>query len=129
MLYKIDYDEGYIAVDKAVIGRIVQEAISKFHGRVWLSNHKGKIIGFRQRRVNYDVSDNMDISMGEKGPDIRIFIVMRFGTSIGMVTEQLIHDIKYDMERLINLEANSIAVVVTGLISKQITRRNIEVKG
>lgn len=128
MLYKIEFTEGYIAIDKAVIGRIVMEALSHFNGRVWLSNHKGKVIGLKQRRANYDLSDHMDISMCEKGLDLRVFIVIRFGTSIGMITEQLIQEIKHDLERFTRIEANSIAVVVTGLISKQITKRNIEVK-
>ncbi len=127
MLYKIEFDEGYISVDKAVIGKIVAKAVSHFGGRVWISNHKGKIIGLRHKRA--DVSDHMDISMGKKGLDLRIYIVIRFGSSISMITEQLIHDIKTDLEKYIRIEANSIALVITGLISKQISRRNIEIKG
>ncbi len=127
MIYKIEFNEGYISIDKAVIGRIVAKAVSRFNGRVWISNHKGKIIGLRHKRA--DVSDHMDINMGKKGLDLRIYVVIRFGSSISMITEQLIHDIKTDLEKYIRIEANSIALVVTGLISKQISKRNIEIKG
>lgn len=129
MLYKVEAKQGSIIINKAVIGKIILEAIGQFKGRIWISNHKGKIVNLKQRWGAPDGTDYMYIAMGKKGLDIRVNIVIRFGTSIGMVTEQLIHDIKYDIERLTGIEANSIAIVVTGLISKQITRRNIEVKG
>lgn len=129
MMYKVEAKQGNIIINKAVIGKIILEAIGQFKGRIWISNHKGKIVNLKQRWGTSDGTDYMYIAMGEKGLDVRVNIVIRFGTSIGMVTEQLIHDIKYDIERLTGIEANSIAIVVTGLISKQITRRNIEVKG
>jgi uncharacterized alkaline shock family protein YloU len=129
VLCKVKTKVGTITVNKAVIGRIISEALAQFKGRVWVSNRKGKIIGYRQRFVAFNATDYIDINIGEKGLDIRIYIVVRFGTSIGMTTEQLIHDIKYDIERLTEIEVNSIAIIITGLISKQMTRRNIEIKG
>lgn len=129
MLYRIETDEGNITLSKAVIGKIVMESIEQFSGRVLITNHKGKIVRLKQKYGVTDATDNMEIIMGDNGLDIRIFIAIKFGTSIGMVTEQLIQGIKYDIERLTGFEANSIAVVVTGLLSKQMSRRNIEIKG
>jgi len=129
MLYRIETDEGNITLSKAVIGKIVMESIEQFSGRVLITNHKGKIVRLKQKFGVTAATDNMEIIMGDNGLDIRIFIAIKFGTSIGMVTEHLIQGIKYDIERLTGLEANSIAVVVTGLLSKQMSRRNIEIKG
>jgi len=128
-LYYKETEAGTIKIRKAVIGRIVMEAVRKFQGRVRITNHKGKVIRTRQKYGVPDATEQLDINMSEKGLDLRLYIAIRFGTSISMVTEQLINDIKSDIESLTGIEANSIAVVVTGLISKQITPRNIEVKG
>ena len=128
-LYYEETQAGMIKIQRPVIGRIVIEAVRKFKGRVMITNHKGKVIRPKGKHGVPDATDQFDISMSEKGVDVRIYIAIRFGTSIGLVTEQLINDIKSDIEVLTGIEANSIAVIVTGLISKQIAPRNIEVKG
>lgn len=129
MFYKIETNAGSINIGRAVIGKIISEAVGQFNGRILISNRKGKIVRMKQRYGVIDATDYMEINMGKNGLDIRFFIAIRFGTSIGTVTEKLIRDIKADIEKTTGIEANSIAVVVTGLISKQITRRNIEIKG
>jgi uncharacterized alkaline shock family protein YloU len=128
-LYSKETQAGTIKIQRAVIGRIVIEAIRKFQGRVVITNYKGKIVRLKEKHGVPDATDQFDISMGEKGLDVRIYIAIRFGTSIGLVTEQLINDIKADIERMTGMAANSIAINVTGLIAKQIAPRNIEVKG
>lgn len=127
LIYK-KAEEGSLKIRKLVIARIIVAAINKFSGRVKITNQKGKVVRLKERYGIPDATDYVEISMGEKGMDIRMYIAIRFGLSIGMVTEQLISDIKTEVERLTEIEANSIAVVVTGLIAKQITPRNIEVK-
>jgi uncharacterized alkaline shock family protein YloU len=66
--------------------------------------------------------------MGSRGLDVRIFIVVRFGTSIAKVTNQLIDEIQNTIKSFTTVEPNSVAVVVAGTLSQQLTRRYIEVK-
>lgn len=129
MLYKLETKDGIISIDKAVIGRIVTEAVNQFEGRVMISNHKGKVSGLVAKIGGIDDVNNMEINLGNNGLDIRFFIVIRFGTSINRVTELLIENIKKNIEDFTGVEANSIAVVVTGMVSKHVVRRNIEVRG
>ena len=74
-----------------------------------------------------DDINNMEINYGENGLDLRIFVVLRFGTSITQVANQLVDDIHEKTKETIGIEPNSVAVVVTGMISKNIARRHIEV--
>lgn len=127
-LYNKETYNGNIKIHRAVIGRIIIEAVSKFDGRVKITNHRGKVIRLKEKYGIPDATDYFEIVMKNNGADVRLYIAIRFGISIGLVTEQLINDIKSDIEELTGIEANSIAVIVTGLISKQIVRRNIEVK-
>lgn len=129
MLYKLETDDGTISVDKAVIGKIIAEAVGQFKGKVFISNHRGKVISGFASRLGMDDIGFMEINLGKNGLDIRFYILIRFGTSINRVTEQLIASIKDNAEEITGLEVNSVAVVVTGMISKQKVRRNIEVRG
>lgn len=129
MLFRMETEEGNISIDKAVIGTIIAEAASQFNRKVLISNYKGKVSRFAAKISGTDDANYMEIVMGKNGLDIRFYIVIRFGTSINMVTEQLIRTIKTNVEEMTAIEVNSIAVVVTGMISKQVVRRNIEVKG
>lgn len=129
MLYKVEAKDGDISIDKNVVGRIIVRAVEQFNGKVLISNHKGRVAGFAAKLGMADDVSYMEINTGAKGLDIRFYILIRFGTSINKVTEQLISTIKTDTEEITGLEVNSIAVVVTGMVSKQTARRNIEVRG
>lgn len=129
MLYKKETKEGTIYIDKSVVGKIILEAVEQFDGKVLLSNHKGKTSGIVPIIGSIDDRDFMDIEVKKKGIDIRFYIVIRFGTSIKRVTKALIARIKKNTERITGLEVESIVVVVTGIVSKQMVRRNIEVRG
>lgn len=129
MLYRVETKEGTISIDRAVINRIIAEAIEAFQGRVFISNHKGKVPNLTGKAALSDDKNYAEVSIGAKGIDIRVYIVIRFGTSINKVTEQLIATIKKNTEEFLGIEANSIAIVVTGMISKQMVKRNIVVKG
>lgn len=129
MIYKLETPIGSISFTKSVIGRIAVESVKKFDGKVRISNQKGKVPGIVKKLGGVDVINSMDITMGAMGLDIRIFVVIDFGTSIGMVTDSLIEDIYLCTKDLTGLEPNSVAIIVTGTVSKQqMARRNIEVK-
>lgn len=129
MLFRLETEIGSISLDRSVIVKIITDTVDKFNGKVLISNHKGKVSGFVSKLGVNEEGNNMEINYGEKGLDIRLYIIIRFGTSIRMVTEHLIQNIKKNIEEYTTIEANSIAVVVSGMFSKQIVRRNIEVRG
>ncbi len=130
MLYRLETAEGAISFDKEVIGKIIAEAVGQFKGKVFISNHKGKVIsGIAAKLGMMDDISFMEINLGKDGLDIRFYILIRFGTSINRVTEQLIETIKNNTEKITGLEVNSVSVVVAGMVSKQTVRRNIEVRG
>ncbi len=129
MLYRLETINGAISVDKAVIGRIIADAVGQFKGKVLISNHKGKVVSGFAAKLGVEDINYMEISLENDSLDIRFFILIRFGTSINKVTEQLIGTIKKNIEEITGLEVNSLAVVVTGMVSKHTARRNIEIRG
>lgn len=126
-MFTVETDLGTITVSRNAIGKIVTEAVERFDGKVIISNHKGKVPGIVSRIGGMDDINSMEINYGENGLDLRVFVVLRFGTSITQVTNQLVDDIHEKTKETIGIEPNSVAVVVTGMISKNIARRHIEV--
>lgn len=128
MLYKAKTEKGNILIDKAVIAAIVAKAAEQFHGKVIISNYKSKGNAFSLKKTVSDDVNSIEITLGDRGLDIKVYIVVRFGTSIGMVTNTLINTIYEDVKTYTGIEADSVSVVVTGIVSKNIARRNIEVR-
>lgn len=128
MLYKEETENGNIIIEKAVIAKIVAETVVQFNGKVFISNYKNKATTFAAKIGVTDDINSMDIIMGEKGLDIKLYIVVKFGTSITKVTNTLLNEIYDKVYEFTSLEPNSVAIVVTGMISKNIAKRNIEVR-
>ncbi len=123
----VETDLGKITVPKAVVGKIIAQTVEQFDGKVIISNNKGKVPGFVSKIGGMDDSSSMEISLTEQGLDIRVFVVLRFGTSITSVTNKLINQIHENIEEMTGVKPNSVAVVITGVISKKIAPRHIEV--
>ncbi len=121
--YAIKTERGNILITKKVIARIVMDAVDKFEDKVFITNQNGKLFGAFSRLGGLDETINMEINFGEKGVDIRLFIVVRFGTSIGMVTTQLMDDIQAGVNRVMGIETNSLSVVLAGTISRTIAMK------
>lgn len=124
--YSIKTERGNILITKKVIARIVVDAVDKFEGKVFITNQNGKLFGAFSRLGGLDETINMEINFSEKGVDIRLFIVVRFGTSIGMVTTQLMDDIQHAVNRVMGIETNSLSVVLVGTVSRTIAMKYME---
>ena len=123
----VETEFGTITITKSVIGKIIADVVDEFEGKVIISNHKGKVPGIVSKIGGMDEINNMEINLTEQGLDIRVFVVLRFGTSITRVTNQLVDEIHRRIREMTAMEPNSVAVVVTGMISKYIAPRHIEV--
>lgn len=124
--YSIKTERGNILITKKVIARIVVDAVDRFEGKVFITNQHGKLFGAFSRIGGLDETVNMEIAFGEKGVDIRLFIVVRFGTSIGMVTTQLMDDIQAGVSRVMGVDTNSLSIVLAGTISRTIAMKYME---
>ncbi len=129
MLYKFDTENGQIVIEKAVIKRIVTESIASFDGRVYFSNHKGQTGGIVSKIGGIDDNNYISIIRTPLGLNIKMTIVIKFGTSINNITEKMISFIKENVKTLTDIEVHSVTIVIAGMMAKQLVRRHIEVKG
>ncbi|WP_324824003.1 Asp23/Gls24 family envelope stress response protein [Sinanaerobacter sp. ZZT-01] len=128
MLYKIQTENGTITLFKEAVAAIIIRVMETFAGKVLIANQKGKIYHFIARVSGKEDGGTIEIVNGKKGFDIRIYVLIRFGSSINKTTELIIEQIKNEVEKGTGVPVNSVSVVITGVFSKQIARRNIEIK-
>lgn len=125
----VDTELGTITVAKSVIKDIILEVIDSFEGKVLLSNSKGKLPKFAYRIGTLEDSDHMEVELTEDGLEIRVFVVLRFGTSIKYTTNKIIGDLHSLIKERTGMRIANASVVVTGMLSKKIAPRHIEVRG
>jgi uncharacterized alkaline shock family protein YloU len=121
---------GVISMDKGVIGSIIKRQVAAFDGKVLLSNAKGKVIKAANQDRLGDEANFFEMSAAGSGAghDLRVFVIIKMGVSISSVTDMLIARLDSDIAEFTGLRANSIAVVVKGMLSKNVSKRDIEVK-
>lgn len=128
MLFKVQTENGTIIVFKEAVNCIIVKVIEEFEGKVSIGNHKGKLSDFMSKIGGKEEASDIQITNGEHGLDIRVYLLIRFGTSIRKVTELLIDRIKTQVEMETEQSVNSVSLIITGVFSKQIAKRNIEIK-
>jgi uncharacterized alkaline shock family protein YloU len=58
---------------------------------------------------------------------VKIYILVRFGSSIGKVCEDIDSDFRAALPQIIGVDVGKLTIIVKGLLSKNISKRNIEV--
>ena len=128
MLYKEKNELGVVGFSKAVVARIAAEAANSYPGKVFLSNSKGKIPARTKPAVTGQINC-IGVELSEAGLEIKVYIIVRFGTSIAMVCHGIIDAIQKQVPEMTGLVPESIVVYVTGVsVGKRIVKRNLEVR-
>ena len=129
MLYVEENQLGKIEFDERIIGNIIRRAADSFEGRVMLSGAKGRIKKNSPKDKNSDDITFMNMKNTEDGYVIDIYIVLKFGTSIRRTSNELIAVVREQVEKITELNISKVRVIITGMLSKNFSRRHIEVEG
>lgn len=127
MNFKKETGIGEILIPKNVIVDIILRAIAEFDKTVKLGNYSKNTAKFAYKMGTGSDSSAVEISEGENGPDIKVYIMVKFGTSISKVTKDLIHSIHDEVLKALGVAPSSVALAITGIISQGVAKRNIEV--
>lgn len=125
----VDTDLGTISVSKSVIRSMILEIIDSFDGKVILSNPKGKIPKFPYYIGTPNDAEQIEIELTEVGLQIRVHVILKFGTSIKRTTRLMIDEIRSIVKERTGVSINKVTILVTGMMSKKIAPRHIEVNG
>lgn len=126
--YREKTNLGDIVIPRSLIADIVVDQMRPFKNKVFLTNNKGKIPNIVTRTFSAVTPSNIHINIDEKNIDIKFYVVIKFGISISQTINELIDNIKNRITANIGVAPKSVSVIVTGTMSKNIAKRNIEVK-
>ena len=125
MLTRINNEKGIISFDETLIDQTVQEALRPFRGSVWLANYKGPSSDWMILLGNYESMAEKRVSMSDKGVFVRLYLLIRIGTSISEVANSLCSFIADVITGQLQLPLDNVEVVVTGMVSKNAVKRDI----
>jgi uncharacterized alkaline shock family protein YloU len=116
----VQNEYGSITITKSILAQIVSEVIGETSG-VRLAGYKRMLTGGRS---------NMEVSFDDDGiPEIKAYVVVKFGASISGVTYEMINEMKNRINAVIDRPPSSISITVVGTETKKsVIKRNIEVK-
>ena len=98
-------------------------------GRVWLSNKKGKTVTDTAGLSENDVAQILRTEQADDGSFTLTFCVtVRFGESIRLIARTLSDRLVRNIRRRGDRGPRKIIVQVTGIQSKTLTRRNMEIE-
>ena len=126
--YTIPTELGDITFSDTVIDDIVMRAAKPFldDDRLFFDRRRG--INLPRRAGKGEEITGVEVEEGEDGLHITVPVILRFGTSISQAADTLIEGIRRGFLSLTGEEPASVTVLVTGTMSKQLVRREIEVR-
>lgn len=131
-MFEVETKYGKISFSQNIINRIVVEAVEKCSGKAAILNYKGKYMnvvpGIASKMNIYDEeAGGIEIIRAGDGIALRVYIVIKFGSSIRQVTNEIIDYIYEETEKILGERPEKVTIVITGTVSKNIARRHIEV--
>ncbi|MBK5253545.1 MAG: hypothetical protein JJE03_03615 [Peptostreptococcaceae bacterium] len=119
---------GEISINNSAIEKIVVNNLLKMKYVFLPTNKRGKLIvakGIRTKITDYIGSVEVTEYQGKLF--IKIYYIIQFGESINSESNKLFDLIEADLENIGLKKPNQITSKITGVISKQIAKRELEV--
>lgn len=123
---------GEIKFSQNVVNKIVADAVERSGGKAEIVNFKGRYVNnvaeiASMMNLFDEESDGIRLKELEDGFELEVYIIVHFGMSIKRVTNRIIDYIYENFETMLETKPKKVTVIVTGMISKNIAKRHIEV--
>lgn len=125
--YKETNEFGKITINDNAIAELVVSEIRNYNNDLYITNSKGKRTSKVYKSVGGSSATNIDIQYEDDKLFIKIYLIVRFGMSIKKTTDELMENIRSQIKMATGHNPKAITIVVTGVKSKKVARRNIEV--
>lgn len=111
---------GDIRFSKSVIERIIEDAAASCGGNVAVFNFKSKY-------MTVIPNNHFTFKESSGGVEITVYIVVRFGASIKKYAKRMMDYIYDTVEKVMGERPKSVKIIVTGVRSREIAKRHIEI--
>ncbi len=126
-MIKYKNEKGMIEFEPQVFGMIAMETALDMEGIYAVTNARGKVI--RLKEPGREAMNFIEIRKSEEknGIDIRIYVVTSFGKSISDTAVEYGERTRQRIKEITGVMVNQLTMVVTGVKSKKIARREMEI--
>lgn len=129
-IYK-ENNYGKISVSDMLYAEILKDCFHKedYIGKIWPSSSKGRQIGNDNKINKHELASNIIIDSDDNGDNIsaEIFVIIKFGISIKQITTDFADSFAEGIASFHGRKPEQIKVYITGVKSKAIAKRNLEV--
>ena len=108
-----DLSKGTIVIESDVIAKIAGYTASKCYGVVGMA-HRSKADGIASllRRDSY--SKGIKVTVEDKRVTIEMHIIVEYGVNITVISNSIINNVQYQVNKLTGLEVETVNVFVEG---------------
>jgi len=108
---------GDILIDENVIGKLAGVSAMECYGLVGMVS-KNATSGLVKLLKNEQLNKGVEIKAYEDGIIIDLFVIIQFGTKISVVAENIIEQVKFNVEKQTGLEVKKVNLNIEGVKTK-----------
>ena len=125
MQYKTE--KGTVTMDSNVFSMIALETALRREEIFAVTNARGKRI--RTRGTGRENLGFIEVGFTEKDDeiDLRIYVILNFGKSIRTVAKEFGREVRESIRDITGISVRNLTMVVTGVKSRKIARRELEI--
>lgn len=129
MDYKFTNEFGKVKINYNVISNIASHVIKKNKNIIQITNYKGKTIDVMNCFNKNSDANFIDIKMINNKLTLKVYLIVRFGSSLSKLTSNLIEELKQVIFENTGIEISKVIINVKGIKSKRVDKRNIFFEG
>lgn len=121
-------EKGMVNFEPQVFGMIAMDIALKREEIYAVTNSRGKVI--RQKENGRESVNYIEVIPSEHsdGIDLRIYVIMNFGKSISTAAQEFGREVREQIRSITGFPVGDLTMIVTGVRSKKIARRDLEIK-
>ena len=127
MLLEKTNELGKIRISNNIFAEIILDSFALNIGKVWPATKKGKQIGKEDKSNTYDFGSTIEASEEYGELCLKFYIIIKFGVSIKDLTNKIFDYVFARIKEAYGKEPGKVIIVISGIKSKKIAAREIEV--
>lgn len=123
----INNEYGKIKLSENLLGQIVRRAILSANGHAWLATPKGKLIDGSNLLVSLQTyAQSVEYQVIDHRLYVTIYVICQFGKSLNSIVGKIFKQLEKDIPNVISIDLAQIEIIVKGIKSKEIAKRDIK---
>lgn len=117
MTIKVSNDMGEVLINENVVAKLAGVSAMECYGLVGMVS-KNATTGLIKLLKNEHLNKGVEVETFDDGIVIDLFVIIQFGTKISVVAENIINQVKFNVEKQTGLEVKKVNLNIEGVKTK-----------